>query len=536
MAEFKTRCPKCATAFRISEQLLNSAPGMVRCGSCLNVFNAKMYLEGLAPERASQAPSTTEADAKASATSSAKTRTNLRTGGLSSHPFLGAAVRATSFSPYGTTGNLFEREVAKKRAAESALNESEPSEDDEEEVDADEAWALELLKEAENEPPIHLKKVVSKAPAEAEPQQDGAELVGPTQAGAEPRESATEAKQTANIDDSQSPERFLEDALPPLESDPSTAETGDKEKSAPAASKSDSKPEAEATAATTDTTASEAQIEEHDGTEAGQSTAADTESGDLSAKPANTSAGEEHEEKVDTAEPSDTTEAQIPGTNRLKDTVVAESIDLQQRPQVSESRQKAIDKYTSGAKSEIPALHDVIATLEPEPLEVEQWQKEKAKWHKKLLWTVLAVVALCALLVQVAWLEFHRLNRVEPYRSLYKVACGVLNCELPEMIDRKAVKTSNLLVRSHPEAENALMVDVILQNDAEFQQTFPSLLLTFTDIKNQPVAVRKLLPEEYLGGELEGQTLMPVKHPIHISLEIVDPGSSAVSYSIAIVD
>ena len=45
MADLITRCPKCDTAFRISEALLKSAKGLVRCGSCLSVFNARDHLE-----------------------------------------------------------------------------------------------------------------------------------------------------------------------------------------------------------------------------------------------------------------------------------------------------------------------------------------------------------------------------------------------------------------------------------------------------------------------------------------------------------
>ena len=35
-----TRCPKCATAFRVTPTQLGAAKGSVRCGSCLNVFKA----------------------------------------------------------------------------------------------------------------------------------------------------------------------------------------------------------------------------------------------------------------------------------------------------------------------------------------------------------------------------------------------------------------------------------------------------------------------------------------------------------------
>src|SRR5690606_4551039 len=177
-----------------------------------------------------------------------------------------------------------------------------------------------------------------------------------------------------------------------------------------------------------------------------------------------------------------------------------------------------------------PPLKDVIASLEPEPLEVN-WQ-EPGAWRKRLLWPLLALVALACLLAQVAWLEFDRLSRIEPYRAFYGMACRYIGCHLPELIYRAQIQTSNLLVRSHPTVADALQVDVILQNNAPFEQTFPSLELTFTNLRSEPVAKRKLTPAEYLGGELAGSNKMPIRQPIHIALEILDPGKEAVSYHI----
>ena len=36
-----TRCPKCSTAFRVSDEMLSMAKGNVRCGQCFHIFDAK---------------------------------------------------------------------------------------------------------------------------------------------------------------------------------------------------------------------------------------------------------------------------------------------------------------------------------------------------------------------------------------------------------------------------------------------------------------------------------------------------------------
>ncbi|WP_339065322.1 MJ0042-type zinc finger domain-containing protein [Teredinibacter turnerae] len=58
MADSITRCPKCHTSFRITQAHLSSAKGAVRCGSCLNIFNAKEHLvaPGEEPTPAASAP------------------------------------------------------------------------------------------------------------------------------------------------------------------------------------------------------------------------------------------------------------------------------------------------------------------------------------------------------------------------------------------------------------------------------------------------------------------------------------------------
>ena len=60
---FVTQCPHCQTSFRVTHHQLSVARGVVRCGQCLQVFNAAKQL--LDQNRA-QAASTPVASAAAS--------------------------------------------------------------------------------------------------------------------------------------------------------------------------------------------------------------------------------------------------------------------------------------------------------------------------------------------------------------------------------------------------------------------------------------------------------------------------------------
>ncbi len=180
-----------------------------------------------------------------------------------------------------------------------------------------------------------------------------------------------------------------------------------------------------------------------------------------------------------------------------------------------------------------PVKTDYLSSIEPEPVEFD-WHSGEEWWHSKILWGALSVVAGIIFIVQIAWINFNSLSVVEPYRGYYTKACGIVGCQLPALIDRDKIRSANLVVRSHPSAANALIVDAVIQNTAKFEQTFPTMDLVFTDRNDSIVAARRLEPSDYLAGELAGRRTMPVRQPVHIAIEIADPGENATGYRIVI--
>lgn len=170
----------------------------------------------------------------------------------------------------------------------------------------------------------------------------------------------------------------------------------------------------------------------------------------------------------------------------------------------------------------------LLMNIMPEPLEMTT--RRKPGWYKKRLWFGLSLLMVVVLALQVAWLQFNRLSRIEPYRTAYKYICPIFDCTLPTLVDRSKIRAYNLVVRNHPQTPNALMVDAIILNNALFDQPFPDLVLAFSTMNDIPVAARRFKPSEYLGGELAGQHLMPQNQPVHLTLELVDPGPEAVNY------
>lgn len=146
------------------------------------------------------------------------------------------------------------------------------------------------------------------------------------------------------------------------------------------------------------------------------------------------------------------------------------------------------------------------------------------------LWTTLALLALLALPAQYLFYNFDALARDERHRPLLESICLMAQCELPARVDISRIRSTNLLVRPHPEFPSALAIDVILYNRADFAQPFPVLEMQFSDATGRPVASRRFRPEEYLAGELAGVSLMPSQTPIHVGLSMLDPGQQARSY------
>ena len=184
------------------------------------------------------------------------------------------------------------------------------------------------------------------------------------------------------------------------------------------------------------------------------------------------------------------------------------------------------------SRSEASAHDDLLQDLEDDPLHLYA-QKRPSGWARRAIWILLVVLAAAGLAGQYIAYQFDDLARQDAYRPWFQELCPKLGCTVPSRVDIAHIKSSNLVVRSHPEFAGALVVDAILYNRATFSQPFPLLELRFADLNGGLIASRRFKPAEYLSGELAGVSEMPSQTPIHISLDILDPGNKAVNYSLS---
>lgn len=159
-------------------------------------------------------------------------------------------------------------------------------------------------------------------------------------------------------------------------------------------------------------------------------------------------------------------------------------------------------------------------------------RREPINWGGILSWGVLCLVAIVMFVAQYTYFNFETLAVQPAVRPWFEKACLQLECRLPDIPDPAKIKVEELVVRKHPKVEGALLVDAIVKNNATFPQPMPVLNLSFRTSNDEPVASRQLKPLDYLQGEARLLRRMPPDTPIRISLEIVDPGTQAVNYSL----
>jgi len=467
-----TRCPACSTAFKVNSDQLASAKGAVRCGSCLQVFRAADNCQPQEPTK----PTLTEIDIS-----------------------LDSVIAEEYFA---TQATLESQELSIEPPAEKATQDAQ----------------LETTSELE---PLSDSSELSSGydlpDAEMSPE-------------AEPPSAESEENFEENFE-----ERFIDD------------DTGSKHH------------KVEAQAALTPAF----ETEKEDTTETDESWALAMMMQELDSQPNAASVPtpgipeydqDETSEAADNAirfalalnedpDEIDEIKIEIPGTQSDPGAVnetEADQHDNSDNDQASTTETSTAEPISDepltaiGPEEDQPELskEEILGRIKPEPVEMAFRKPQRSFFW---VWAFGSLVGLAALAGQLAWYMFDELNRQEPYRQFYQIACTQLKCTLPPQVDLEKLKASNLVVRSHPKANDALVIDMIILNSAKFKQKFPKILLSFSNLEDKAIASRIFTPSEYLAGELAGAKLMPKQQPIHISLNIVDPGKHAVNYRVKVI-
>ncbi|MEZ0151628.1 MAG: zinc-ribbon and DUF3426 domain-containing protein [Candidatus Reddybacter sp.] len=179
-------------------------------------------------------------------------------------------------------------------------------------------------------------------------------------------------------------------------------------------------------------------------------------------------------------------------------------------------------------------LSNLAARL-PDDFELESISAAKTGIGRQLsLGLVIVLLAFIGLGVQFVFFKLPTLSQQLAYRPWLQSFCALLPCELDAYSEHGLISVERLQVRTHPDLESSLMVELVLANMASLEQAYPPLILRFDDLSGVQVAARRLSVEEYLPRSLSGNRLMPVDKAVSIKLGILDPGERALSYSVSV--
>lgn len=138
-------------------------------------------------------------------------------------------------------------------------------------------------------------------------------------------------------------------------------------------------------------------------------------------------------------------------------------------------------------------------------------------------WAALNALLVVLLLAQLVHAQRESFAQDPSVRPLLIRMCELAGCTLPP---RRAVEQIELVRRSvysHPNIEDALIIDATFVNNAPFAQPHPVLTISLGDVRGQPLIRRNFDPRKYL-PELDGNQRMAPGSPVRVTLEVRDPG------------
>lgn len=264
-------------------------------------------------------------------------------------------------------------------------------------------------------------------------------------------------------------------------------------------------------------------------------------------------------QKIETA-PSPQNEKKEEADSEAFDKIISETPSLTEHPELAtEALDRSDSAPTSPLEPSFSTPHIQAATentqpkptnlppLESDPIEAEKQLQERSPFtairsepvmlntptqpsSHSLAWGVLSLFALILLTAQYIWFERSTLAHQPQLGFIYNELCKRVECNLQTPYSAEQIKTQQLVVQEHPRYQGALVVSLLLQNQASFQQTYPAIRLSFSDRKGKLISQRLFQPDDYLAESKIDINSMPVNQSVQVQMDILDPGRRAVSY------
>lgn len=146
-----------------------------------------------------------------------------------------------------------------------------------------------------------------------------------------------------------------------------------------------------------------------------------------------------------------------------------------------------------------------------------------------LTWLVGILLLAAVGIAQAIYYQRYQLVENPRYQQQVINLCQVLPCAETAFSSTEQIRLLERNVFTHPVAKNALMVTGSFVNQAPFAQKLPELLISLFDVQGKLIANRLFAPSEYLLDD-KNRSVIKSDLPLQFRLEIVDPGTDALTY------
>jgi predicted Zn finger-like uncharacterized protein len=177
-------------------------------------------------------------------------------------------------------------------------------------------------------------------------------------------------------------------------------------------------------------------------------------------------------------------------------------------------------------RTEKPARHVPPRTQTPTFARIRHVAPIQRNWP----WTLGACLLLLTLVAQISYAERTVLLDDSRTRPLLDRACASIGCRLPLRHDPATLQLLSRDIRPHPSVPNALIISATLRNEATFPQAFPAVEITLSDLDENRIAMRRFLPQEYLGDSRGITNGLAPGGTAALVFEVADPGKNAVAF------
>lgn len=158
-------------------------------------------------------------------------------------------------------------------------------------------------------------------------------------------------------------------------------------------------------------------------------------------------------------------------------------------------------------------------------------ETDKRSKLRIILSLIILLMLTLVVLSQVAMFKGFELSQQYPHLGPWiSEICKHLPCHYTGRRDTNKIQLISRDIRLHPKIKGALLVNGVIVNKAEFYQPFPDFTVTLSNLTGTVVAERRFSPQDYLGQMDKKFILMKPDTPIHIALEVLDPGKEAINF------